>query len=283
MTGPGRQRTGLLIALIVALGCAKPPAPSRIEVIAHRGASAYAPENTLPAIARALARGARHVELDVQLASDGVPVLFHDATLDEKTAASGRVADHPSTELVRLDIGQWFDRTHPESIERFSGTRLATLDAAFAAFGALPLYHLELKSTDEALVASVLAVIRRHGLTERVRWTSFHVAQLEAARRLAPGIPRCILLDRHRLEAAEGEPRHRAGIDAAARRGAHSVAIAAAELTPNLVRHARAKGLSIRAWKVRTLEDWRRILEFEADGGTVDWPDRALRAVREAR
>ena len=69
--------------------------PRPFHVIAHRGASADAPENTLPAFARALALGVVEVELDVQLSRDGVPVLFHDGTLDAKTPLRGPRAGPP--------------------------------------------------------------------------------------------------------------------------------------------------------------------------------------------
>ena len=117
------------------------------NVIAHRGVSADAPENTLPAFARALEIGVVEVELDAQLSSDGVPVLFHDGTLDAKTPLRGQVRDHTATDLLGADIGSWFDRTHPSETRRFAGTRLTTLRAVFETFGARLRYHVELKTT----------------------------------------------------------------------------------------------------------------------------------------
>ena len=70
------------------------------HVIAHRGVSAEAPENTLPAFERALEIGVVEVELDAQLSRDGVPVLFHDGTLDAKTPLRGRVRDHAAEDLL---------------------------------------------------------------------------------------------------------------------------------------------------------------------------------------
>src|SRR5262245_45381396 len=79
-------------------------------VIAHRGASALAPENTLAAVNLALALGADGVEFDVQLASDGRPVVIHDLRLDRTTSGAGPVTALPSVELSNLDAGSWFDR-----------------------------------------------------------------------------------------------------------------------------------------------------------------------------
>jgi glycerophosphoryl diester phosphodiesterase len=80
-----------------------------IEVIAHRGFSAQAPENTLAALRAALAGGADAVEWDVHVAACGTPVLFHDETLDRTTDGVGPLADRDFTELRGLDAGSWFD------------------------------------------------------------------------------------------------------------------------------------------------------------------------------
>ena len=104
-------RTLLVLALLATGGCHggdvtgaetdawKRHLPVPFRVIAHRGASAYAPENTLPAFERALELGASEVELDVQLSRDGALVLFHDRTLDGKTNLSGAVRDHTADAL----------------------------------------------------------------------------------------------------------------------------------------------------------------------------------------
>lgn len=285
--------------LLAALGCAardaappiSPPAPppaplaEPVRVIAHRGASATAPENTLPAIERALAQGATEVELDVQLSRDGVAVLFHDAMLDEKTDASGRVSEHDAATLRTLDVGAWFDATHPEVEERFAGTTLATLDEAFARFGARPFYHLELKSREPALVAEVVARVAEHELVERVLLASFQADQLARARAFEPRLPRAWILER--AEPGEGaartHARHAREIERAAAAGHLQVAVAASELSAALVRKAHARGLEIRAWKVRSPDDWRRVLDLGANGGTVDWPGLALAELERRR
>ena len=81
---------------------------SDFRIIAHRGASAVAPENTLAAIARAADLGARSVELDVMLSADGVPIIFHDTDLARTTNGTGPVAALPYEQLARLDAGSWF-------------------------------------------------------------------------------------------------------------------------------------------------------------------------------
>jgi len=77
-------------------------------LIAHRGYSSEAPENTFAAFDLAIERGYRHIEFDVQLSRDGVPVIIHDETLERTTSGVGLVAEHSYAELAKLEAGSWF-------------------------------------------------------------------------------------------------------------------------------------------------------------------------------
>lgn len=119
--------------------------PLMPAVVAHRGASAAAPENTLAAMRRAAAMGARWAECDVRLAADGTPVVIHDATLERTTDGRGAVRAHSSAALARLDAGAWFDAA-------FAGERVPTLAALLAAASRLGLgLNVEIKAEDEAM------------------------------------------------------------------------------------------------------------------------------------
>jgi glycerophosphoryl diester phosphodiesterase len=96
---PGRKRLG---------AAGTPPL-----IIAHRGAAADAPENTLPAFELALGQGADGIEFDVHFSSDGVPVVIHDPHLERTTSGSGRVRDYSIDKLRYLDAGSWFNRRFP--------------------------------------------------------------------------------------------------------------------------------------------------------------------------
>ncbi|MBE9040431.1 glycerophosphodiester phosphodiesterase [Oscillatoriales cyanobacterium LEGE 11467] len=93
---------------------------SELEIIAHRGYSAIAPENTLPAFARAIVAGADSIELDVQLSADGIPMVFHDITLERIAGIPDRLDDLTREQLARFDVGTWFD-------PQFSDARIPTL------------------------------------------------------------------------------------------------------------------------------------------------------------
>jgi glycerophosphoryl diester phosphodiesterase len=117
-------------------------------VIAHRGASASAPENTLPAFELAVQQGADAFELDVRLTRDGAPVVIHDATLERTTSLTGPVRARTLAELRAADAGHWYTpdggRTMPC---RDQGVRIPTLAEVLWAFPAMPVL-IEVKEPD---------------------------------------------------------------------------------------------------------------------------------------
>lgn len=152
-------------------------------LLAHRGASKYAPENTLPAFELALEQGAHGVELDAKLSADGEVVVIHDATVDRTTGAHGRVSQMGLAELKALDAGALFE-------ERFRGTRIPTLGEVFAAIGGRAIINVELTnyaSPTDRLVEKVCELVKSYGLQERVLFSSFLGINLSRARRLLPG------------------------------------------------------------------------------------------------
>lgn len=100
------------------------------RLIAHRGASADAPENTLSALSLAADRGARMVEMDVTISADGVAVIHHDFELNRCTSGTGPIIQHSYEQLRTLDCGAWFDKKHPNAPIKFAGEPLPTLEQA---------------------------------------------------------------------------------------------------------------------------------------------------------
>ena len=152
------------------------------ELVAHRGWNRREPENTLPALAAALAAGARWLEVDVQLSADRVPVLFHDRTLERCTDRDGPVAELPATELVMLPTG-------PAGARRADAT-VPTLDAAVALLARHPAARLfvELKRVSmerfgrEAMLGAALPALE--AMRDRVTLISFDAEVLRMARSL---------------------------------------------------------------------------------------------------
>lgn len=128
------------------MGCAttyQAGAPAgAVDVIAHRGASAYAPENTLAAFELAVEQGAHWFELDCTLSKDGEVIVIHNGDVDRTTDGKGSVADLTLAELEQLDAGSWFD-------PKFAGEKLPTLaEALDLAKGRIGVY-VEIKDSDD--------------------------------------------------------------------------------------------------------------------------------------
>jgi glycerophosphoryl diester phosphodiesterase len=269
--------------------CTGSPVPQRFptpfKVIAHRGASAYAPENTIPAFARAFELGTVDVELDVQLSKDDVVMLFHDSSLAAKTGEPGTVRDHTAAELLEVEIGSWFDRTHPGLEEKFSGTKLNTLSQLFERFGDKFYYHVELKSHDADLARLSIEEVKAHGLESVVRFTSFQFEQVKRAHALAPQIPADLLVsdavELRRAADADGDaplfPLQKAWIDRAVEAGFDLVGFPAEDLSPELVSYAIRQGIEVRAWRIQSDADMLRAIDLGVYGMTTNWPERLIR------
>lgn len=158
----------------------------KTQIIAHRGASAEKPENTLGAFRRALALKVDGVELDVQVTRDGVPVVFHDERLNRLTGARGRVTDKTWTELRLLRVGG------TERIPRLVDVLRLTRSRAVV--------QIELKAG--ASVAPVVAAVRAARAARHVILASFEAGLVADARRLAPAIPRMLISESRRAPAA---------------------------------------------------------------------------------
>ncbi|GAA2734596.1 glycerophosphodiester phosphodiesterase [Actinocorallia aurantiaca] len=155
-----------------------------VTVIAHRGASAAAPENTIAAQDIARRAGADLIENDVQPSSDGVPFVLHDSTVDRTTDGSGAIRDLTSTHLKTLDAGSWFS-------PQYAGERMPTLAEQLADLrtrgGDL---LLEIKgSHTRAQVAKIIEVVRAQQMASRVFVQSFDTGSLKYVRELAPELP----------------------------------------------------------------------------------------------
>ena len=153
------------------------------RLIAHRGLSAHAPENTLAAVRAAFDIGCHWVELDVQLLGDGTPVIWHDSTLKRCSDGHGRLSRLSLAEARGLDVGAWFG-------DAFRGERMATLDDMLALLASLGMgVNLELKvgrnRSGTELADAVIPRLLQALPPERFVLSSFDMAALHHARSLA--------------------------------------------------------------------------------------------------
>jgi Glycerophosphoryl diester phosphodiesterase len=162
-------------------------------IIAHRGSSALAPENTISSFRRAIADGADGIELDVRLAKDGVPVVIHDATLTRTGRCEGDIADLTSAELAKIDVGSWFNDVNPNrSSKDFTADTVPTLEAILNELRRFNgLIFIELKCRDsevEALCRAVCGVITPSPVLPQIVVKSFRLSVIPHMRFRCPGV-----------------------------------------------------------------------------------------------
>ena len=140
---------------------------SVVSGVAHRGLSASAPENTLPAYKIAKKHGFKYVECDVSFTSDGVAVLLHDDTVDRTSSGSGSIGAMTLEEVKALDFGSWFSSA-------YSGTTIPTFAEFMALCRNIGLHpYIELKAGTKEQISGLVDVVRSYNMLDKVTWISF--------------------------------------------------------------------------------------------------------------
>jgi glycerophosphoryl diester phosphodiesterase len=156
----------------------------RPAIFAHRGSSAYAPENTLASFKLAVEQHADAIELDATLTADGQVVVIHDDTLERTTNGTGHVKSLDLSALKSLDAGSKFDPV-------YQSERIPTLAEVFEAVGQQILINVELKnysSPIDDLPDRVITLVKKYALQSSVMLSSFNIIALIRARSLLPEI-----------------------------------------------------------------------------------------------
>jgi glycerophosphoryl diester phosphodiesterase len=236
-------------------------------VFAHRGASAYAPENTLAAFQLAIEQGADGIELDVNLTADGHVVVIHDSIVDNTTNGSGEVRDMELKILKSFDAGSWF-------APKFKGEKVPTLDEVLKLVGEDVFTNIELKqkyfiSPLDQLPGKVAALVEKHNLKNKIIFSSFNPWALIKIHRLLPSVPVGLLIFSGVLGSlarliVSGFVRYQ------------SLHLHFSAVTPVLLQSARAKGYHVFAYTVNQPEDIRRLFALSIDGIITDDPLLAL-------
>ncbi|MBJ81693.1 MAG: hypothetical protein CL462_02185 [Acidimicrobiaceae bacterium] len=248
-------------------------------MIAHRGASYDAPENTFEAFDLALQQGFDNFETDIQLTSDGKVILFHDDRLDRTTNAKGPVAETSIARIKSLNAGLWFEgpkdglgNTGPLA---YPDTFVPTLDEFLERYAGKAHVHLELKSRQQELAATA------HESLQRWRWldqhtgdsiapgltvSSFHIEQLEKSIAIMPRISHGWLVQK--IETAM--------LETAVALGLSGIYPNAGRVTKRQIAEANSQGLIVRTWGIgNSSAALKRSYYSGAVGTTVDWPARA--------
>lgn len=226
---------------------------------AHRGASEYAPENTLSSFYLGLLQGANGIETDVRRTLDGHLVLFHDKKLERVTDGSGILAEHTLAELKELRVfgnstNSFYDRipTYREFLEHF-----ARYDIRFA---------IELKA--EGIEEDVLCLSKEFGLMEKTTFTSNNLEYLKNLKELEPTARIGWLLGWKAENISDEEVEMLLSI------GGEEICPIENLTTEESVAAWRARGLGVRAWGVKDVATMKRLCALGVDGMTVNFPDR---------
>ena len=234
-------------------------------IIAHRGASGNAPENTLAAFRKAVALGATFIETDLHLSRDARFVAIHDATVNRTTNGQGAVHDMTLADLRKLDAGSWFG-------SEFTGERIPTLEEIleFSKKNDV-VFYLEIKpgaawGGEHALVGA----LRESGEIPRVVVISFDAAIVLNLRKIEPTLMTGLLYD--------GQIEN--PLDKAVEIGARQVAVRGDLVTPALISQAKKKDLQVVCWTVNHPAHMRMLAAAGVDGIMSDYPDRLVAAVK---
>ena len=231
-------------------------------VVAHRGASAHAPENTLAAFHKAVEMGADAVELDVRLTRDRRVVVMHDRLVDRTTTGRGPVGSFTLGELKALDAGSWYGPKH-------AGERAPSLEEVFAALPEGFLVYVELKARGPGavpLALRVARVIRRYQRWDSTMVASFNPVAVAVIRAADPRTVRGYIWSSHhplpmraRWLAPLAKP--------------HWLAPDRASLTEEMLARFHSQGKPVAAWDVDVGSDIGRLEEMSLDEVVTNHPD----------
>jgi glycerophosphoryl diester phosphodiesterase len=226
-------------------------------IIAHRGASGYAPENTFAAFELAIDMHAHGIETDIRASSDGVLVLVHDERIDRTCQGSGRVADLTISELDQMDAGSKFD-------PKFSAERVPRLSDFLESYASRTRLWLELKAAGVA--RGTVALLRRYRPARGVEFSSFQLAYLEELRAAWPEAATAFL-----TRDVDG-----ATIAACKDLGVGTIGLPPTALTSESLDLIRGAGLLPRGWGINTRAELELALSCNLASLTLNWPDWAL-------
>jgi glycerophosphoryl diester phosphodiesterase len=237
---------------------------NRFVVIAHRGNSEAMPENTLSAIAGGFAVGADLVEIDVRLSRDGVPVIFHDETVDRTTNGHGQLSQLTLAELKALDAGAWKG-------EQFAGERIPTLAEALQTARGKGTLLLDVPV--ENMGARIAAVLREVGAAR----TDFVAGTWDPTQRadFVEHLPGAVLLHSYEVPATWTDSFF------TSEKAAGIQVFEIPNATPAFIAAARAHGMPVWAYTINDETAMRELIAAGVSGIETDRPALAIAIARE--
>lgn len=246
--------------------------------IAHRGASAYYPENTMISFEGAIAMGADMVELDVQLTRDGEVVVFHDEKLSRCTNGKGKISDYTLVELKKLDAGSWLDK-------KYKSAKIPTLEEVLKLCRGKIAVNIEIKT--EAVRENIkggieeksLKIVEQSGMREHIVFSSFDPRALKHLKQIDSSAATAVLFGKKRY----GSKLPAQIMDLLA---ADAFNCSQDELSKKWFTNIKANNIPVNIYTVNDKKNMRRFLEMGVSGIFTNKPDilkRVLTDIRQAQ
>ncbi|MBX2880802.1 MAG: hypothetical protein KTR32_12750 [Granulosicoccus sp.] len=232
-------------------------------VIAHRGASGHAPENTLAAISAAAGFGAQCIEIDVSISADQIPYVHHDDTLDRCTSGTGLLCEQTADQLDDLDASKLMPQFSPEPLPRLSAV-IALLDEKNLGL------NLEIKprkGLESATVDAIAAELEK-SWPQRLPlvFSSFNTLALEIALQRISWVDRALLVGKLPADWQQQVSAYQCA----------NLHLAASHITADQVSNLKQSGLGLYAYTVNDSTEATKLLQWGIDGVFTDFPDRML-------
>lgn len=247
-------------------------------IIAHRGASELAPENTLAAFQRAIDDGADGIEFDVRLSKGNIPVVFHDGTLRRLSGKTGLVSHLTAAELVRIDVGSWFNRRFPDKKdEKFALQTIPTLAQTLIFlenFTGLIYIELKCRETEiEVLSQAVCRIIENSPLLPQIIIKSFQLEAIPTVRKLCPNVKTAALFALKIMTILRKEKRI---VSIAHELGAQMISVQYQLATKKLMSNAAKRNLPVTIWTANNPNWAKRAADLEIYAVITNNPARLL-------
>ena len=232
-------------------------------IMAHRGASGYAPENTMAAFEKALEMGTEGIELDVHMTADGEIVVIHDHTVDRTSDGKGMVGALTLEEIREFDFGSWFD-------PKFKGQSIPTLRDVFELLEDWEgLLNIEVKSGPifyPGIEEKLVDMVKRSNFRGRIIFSSFNHYSLRDIMALDPAMEIGLL-----YMAGLVEPwKYARDLNAQALHPLYY------NVVPELVAGCKENGIKLNPFTINEEKEMEMVMRAGVDGLITDYPDRAL-------
>lgn len=245
---------GLFLLMMVVMMCLQKEKEG-FTIVAHRGASRIAPENTLSAMRKAIEFGADFAECDVFQTKDGELVLFHDEEMDRTTGKGGMIWDYTLAELKTMEVGSWFH-------EEFRGEPIPTLREVIRLVKGKIKLNIEVKVSgkDPDIAQKVVEIIQSEGIEQDCMVTSFEKPVILKVKEIAPQVITGFIFDEeHPPDIFEGNWEY--------------VCSKRNVVDEDFVRVAKRKGKKIFVWTVNYPAEMKELIALGVDGIITDVPD----------